>query len=131
LSIAISPLCVDVGSVRGTATLAVVGEDGNDHGDDPLADGSRESRPEIAETLRSSVVGPAERSERAKRKDLTKRTEDDSPVHSYRTLLEDLKTLCKNRIRTTGQQPCEFYLLTQPTDVQRRALELLGVSLSS
>jgi hypothetical protein len=86
---------------------------------------------EIAEALRASIVAPAERSPRAKRKDLTKRTQgDDSPVHSFRTLLEDLKTLCKNRIRTRGEHSFEFYLLTQPTDLQQRAVDLLEVSSS-
>ncbi len=85
---------------------------------------------ELAEALRDSVVAPAQRSPKAKRKDLTKRTQDDTPVHSFRTLLQDLKTLCKNRIRTQGERSCEFYMLTQPTDVQQRALELLDLSSS-
>ena len=80
------------------------------------------------ELLRSSIVAPAQRSERAKAKDQTKRTEDDLPVHSFQTLLDDLATLGKNRVRTEGATPCEFYELTRPTDVQRRAFELLGVS---
>lgn len=83
---------------------------------------------DLPETLRRSVVAAAQRSPKAKRKDLTKRTEDGNPVHSFRTLLEDLKTLCKNRIRTQGERSCDFYMLTQPTDVQRRAFELLDVS---
>ena len=85
---------------------------------------------ELAEALRDSVVAPAQRSPKAKRKDLTKRTQDDTPVHSFRTLLKDLRTLCKNRIRTQGERPCEFYMLTQPTDVQQRAFELLDLSSS-
>lgn len=83
---------------------------------------------ESAESLRGSIVAPAQRSPKAKRKDLTKRTEDDRPVHSFRTLLEDLGTLAKNRVRTQGKHPCEFYLLTRATDLQRHAFELLGVS---
>ncbi len=85
---------------------------------------------ELAEAVRESIVAPAERSPKAKRKDLTKRTQDDTPVHSFRTLLQDLKTLCKNRIRTQSERSCEFYMLTQPTDVQQRALELLDLSSS-
>ena len=83
---------------------------------------------ELAEAVRESIVAPAERSPKAKRKDLTKRTQDDTPVHSFRTLLQDLKTLCKNRIRTQSERSCEFYMLTQPTDVQQRALKLLDLS---
>ncbi len=85
---------------------------------------------ELAEAVRESIVAPAKRSPKAKRKDLTKRTQDDTPVHSFRTLLQDLKTLCKNRIRTQSDRSCEFYMLTQPTDVQQRALELLDLSSS-
>ena len=81
-----------------------------------------------AELLRSSIVAPAQRSERAKAKDRTKRTEDDLPVHSFQTLIDDLATPAKNRVRTDGATPCKFYELTQPTEVQRRAFELLGVS---
>jgi transposase len=81
-----------------------------------------------AESLRSSVVAPAQRSGRAERKDQTKRTEDGLPVHSFRSLLSDLATLAKNRVQTEGATPCEFYLLTRPTNLQQRAFELLGVA---
>lgn len=86
---------------------------------------------EYAESLRSSIVAPAERSPRAKRKDRMKRTEEDLPVHSFRTLLADLGTLAKNLVRGPGEPPSEFYVTTRPTDLQRRAFELLGVSLAS
>jgi hypothetical protein len=81
-----------------------------------------------AESLRSSIVAPAPRSARAQRKDKTKRTEEGLPVHSFRTLLADLATLSKNRVQTEGATPCEFYVLTQPTDLQRHVFELLGVA---
>jgi len=83
---------------------------------------------EAAESLRGSVVAPAERSESAKRKDRTKRTREDFPVHSFRTLLEDLATLAKHRVRPVGVSGGEFTDFTQATDLQRRAFELLGVS---
>ena len=83
---------------------------------------------EAAEALRVSIVAPAERSPKAKNKDARKRTEDDYPVHSFRTLLKDLATMAKNRVRTADKNSCEFYLMTQPTDLQRRAFDLLGVS---
>jgi hypothetical protein len=66
---------------------------------------------ESAEASRQSIVAPAPRSEAAKRKDLTKRTELDQPVHSFRSLLADLGTLCKNRVRLLSDPPAEFYLL--------------------
>ena len=63
----------------------------------------------------------------AKRKALTKRTENDLPVHSFPTLLADLATLAKNQIRF-GQDPgVTATTLTQPTAVQQRARELLGI----
>ena len=49
-------------------------------------------------------------------------------MHSFRTLLADLGTLCKNRVRLSSDASTEFYLLTQPTAAQQRALELLGVA---
>ncbi|MGH7319047.1 MAG: IS1634 family transposase, partial [Candidatus Rokuibacteriota bacterium] len=51
------------------------------------------------EALRHSVVAPAQRSPRATAKALTKRTAEGAPVHSFHTLLRDLRTIVKNRIR--------------------------------
>ncbi len=79
-----------------------------------------------AEGERKSIVAPAPRSKAATRKDLCKRTDNDEPVHSFRTLLEDLGTLAKNRVRVRGSSE-EFYVLTQPTAPQTHALALLGV----
>jgi transposase len=84
---------------------------------------------EEAERSRRSIVAPAERSVAAKQKDYTKRTEDGYPVHSFRTLLDDLATLAKNRVRINGSD-IEFYQLTETTMVQRRAFELLGVTIT-
>jgi transposase len=82
---------------------------------------------EGAEALRESIVAPAKRSLEAQAKDLTKRTEDGLHVQSFRTLLTHLGTLAKNLVRTAGTP--EFYVLTRPTALQRRAFELLGVTL--
>ncbi|MCH7926244.1 MAG: hypothetical protein IIC51_11980 [Planctomycetes bacterium] len=79
-----------------------------------------------AQRDRKSIVAPAPRSKVAARKDQRKRTDEDEPVHSFRTLLEDLGTLAKNRVRVRGSSEA-FYLLTQPTALQTRALDLLGV----
>ncbi len=83
---------------------------------------------EAAEALRTSIVGEAQRSPRARRKELTKRTDDGHAVHSFQTLLDDLATVAKNRIQPTGGPETEFYLLTEPTPLQRRAFELLGLA---
>lgn len=79
------------------------------------------------ECERKSIVSLAPRSAAAIKKDQTKRTDEDGPVHSLRTLLEDLGTLGKNRVRIRSTDD-EFYMLTQPTPSQARALDLLDVS---
>jgi transposase len=84
---------------------------------------------EEAEATRPSIVQPAPRSDAARAKDKTKRTEEGFPVHSFRTLLADLGTLAKNRVRVRGLGEPEFYELTQPTALQQRALDLLALSL--
>ena len=81
--------------------------------------------PQAAEVTRKSIVSPAERSPKAKSKDLFKRTEDGIPVHSFQTLLKDLATLTRNQIRV-GEQTLQ--MLATPTPVQQRALQLLQVS---
>jgi transposase len=82
-----------------------------------------------AEATRASIVQAAPRSDAARAKDKTKRTEEGLPVHSFRTLLADLGTLAKNRVRVRGVSGPEFYQLTTPTALQQRALDLLAVSL--
>jgi transposase len=81
-----------------------------------------------AEETRASIVTPAPRSPAALEKDRTKHTPDGQPVHSFRTLLADLATLCKNRVRLARTDTPPFYVLTQPTPLQRQALDLLGVT---
>jgi Transposase DDE domain len=80
------------------------------------------------EAQRASVVAPAQRSPRAQRKAQTKRTADGRPVHSFQTLLDDLATVTKNRVRFV-QSNTETTLLTTPTPLQQRAFDLLQVPL--
>jgi transposase len=82
-----------------------------------------------AERMRASIVQPAPRSDAAQAKDKTKQTDDGLPVHSFRTLLDDLGTLARNRVRVRGETGSEFYELTQPTTLQQRALDMLGITL--
>jgi transposase len=92
-----------------------------------------EEERELACALRESVVAPAQRTPAAKRKAAGKRTEDGLPVHSFQTLLADLRTIAKNRVNPVGQYAegaFAFDLITQPTPLQRKALDLLGVSLT-
>jgi len=80
------------------------------------------------EARRASVVAPAQRSPKAQRKAATQRTDDGRPVHSFQTLLHDLATVAKNRIRFGGSL-LETTMFTTPTPLQQRALDLLQVSL--
>jgi hypothetical protein len=84
-----------------------------------------------AEAQRESIVAPAPRSQEAKEKDRTRRSAEDLPVHSFQTLLSDLATLGKNRVRTSGKKPAEFWMLTRSTEVQQRVFDLLGVTPSA
>lgn len=80
-----------------------------------------------AAAKRRNVVQKAQRSDRALRKIATKRTaEGDLPVHSLSTLLEDLATIVKDRIRPVAGLP-EFDKITLPTPLQKRAFDLLGL----
>jgi len=81
-----------------------------------------------AEVTRVSIVQSAPRSEAARAKDKSNRTEDGFPVHSFRTLVDDLGTLAKNRVRIRGESGPEFHELTHATTVQQRALDLLDVT---
>ena len=76
---------------------------------------------------RKSIVAPAKRSESATRKDATQRTADDIPVQSFHDVLQDLGTLCRNRIRIP-EFDSEFEKLTLPTPYQQHVLDLLGVT---
>ena len=83
-----------------------------------------------AQALRPSIVAPAARSAVARRKDHSKRTDDGQPVHSFHTLLADLATLAKNRVRLPGDASPPFHILTTATPSQQRAFDLLGISLT-
>ena len=78
-----------------------------------------------AEALRASPVAKAQSSPAAKRKAKSKHTDDGLPVHSFRSLLADLATLTRNTVRLG--RAATFPVLANPTQIQRRALELLGV----
>jgi len=84
---------------------------------------------EQAEETRESIVTKAPRSEAAKQKEHTRRTSDGFPVQSFQCLLKDLATLCKNRMRWKASPDAQFDQLTVPTDLQRRAFDLLGLAI--
>ena len=86
--------------------------------------------PNAAEALRTSVVAQAQRSPAAVNKQTTGLTEDGLPVHSFRTLLADLATLARNTITTAISPLYPLTVLTRPTAIQRKALDLLGIGCS-
>ena len=82
-----------------------------------------------AAQLRTSVVAPAQRSTAAQQKAHSRRTPDDLPVHSFQTLLHDLATIVSNRVQPKDAAIPTFDIITTPTALQQRALDLLRVSL--
>ncbi len=66
----------------------------------------------------------------AKQKAGNKRNQENLPVHSFSTLLNDLATIAQNKIQINLQgERVTFDKITQPTALQQKALDLLGVSL--
>jgi transposase len=86
-----------------------------------------EDDPAGAAGARESVVGPSQRSASAKHKDAHRRTHDGHPVQSFRDVLQDLATLCRNRIRISSID-AEYDKLTTPTPYQEHIFELLGIA---
>lgn len=72
-------------------------------------------------------VAPAKRSAAALRKVSTHTLDDETPVHSFATLLAELSTIVRNTCRTPGKEDdtSTFDVLTTPNAKQRHALELL------
>jgi len=80
-----------------------------------------------AAAKRATPVAPAQRSADALTKAARKRTTEDTPVHSFTTVLADLATICANQIQPADDMPA-FTMTTTPTPLQRRAFELLDLS---
>lgn len=83
-----------------------------------------------AQFKRESIVTISYKSDRALAKAQTKRTEDNLPVHSFQTLLADLATIVKNHVQSTiAGSNFTFDKITEPSRVQQRAIDLLGIKL--
>src|SRR6478752_6047475 len=80
-----------------------------------------------AAAKRANPVAAAQRSDQALTKAARKCTPEDTPVHSFTSLLADLATLCANQIQPADDMPA-FTMPTSPTPLQRRAFELLDLS---
>src|SRR6266403_1549285 len=72
-------------------------------------------------------VAAAERSEAALDKVATRKLKNGSPVHSFRTLLEELSTIVRNtcEARVGQRSGSTFQMTTTPNPAQLRALQLL------
>jgi hypothetical protein len=81
-----------------------------------------------ANASRASPVLKAVRSPRAKAKDASKTADDGLPLHSFRTLLQDLGTLAYNVTHTQLNPKAKIILTTRPTPLQTKAFALLGVN---
>ena len=87
--------------------------------DDEDADG--------AEARRRSVIAPAKVSTSAQAKAATRKTPDGDPVHSFRTLIDDLATITRNTVMPPLPDAETFQVTTRPTPLQAKILNLLGV----
>ena len=73
-------------------------------------------------------VAPARQSVSAKKKKTTRLTPDGFPVHSFETLLKELATRSRHRCRIKSDPSFPtFRQLTEPTPLQVRAMQLLGL----
>jgi len=83
-------------------------------------------QPAVGESERESIVAPAQRSAEALLKVQRKQTEDGLPVHSFQTLLADLRTIARNTVLLGDTT---LPITTSPTMLQQRAFDLLAVPL--
>jgi hypothetical protein len=78
---------------------------------------------------RADPVGPPGRSAGAIAKERDHVTSEGLPVGSFATLLAELATLTRNRVVPEGaDERAAFEILSQPTALAARALDLIGVS---
>ncbi len=82
---------------------------------------------EIAANTKRDPVAPAKRSAAAEAKAATHTLKDQTPAHSFRTLLEELSTIVRNTCRApgAGEDAPTFDVTTTANAKQRRAFELL------
>jgi hypothetical protein len=85
-----------------------------------------------APRVRTDPVAPPERSVEALAKERNHRTPDGLRAGSFATLLAELATLTRNRVVPVGaDERAAFDLPSEPTPLQARAFELIGVSPAS
>ena len=83
--------------------------------------------PDQAAKATRDPVAPAVRSAAALDKVVRHTLDDDSPAHSFATLMGELATIVRNTCRTpqAAETAPTFEILTTPNPKQQRALELL------
>jgi transposase len=72
-------------------------------------------------------VAPAQPSPSVRLKKATRRSAEGLPLQSFKTLLVELARRCRNTCRTKSDPATSFTMLTDPTPLQARALELLAL----
>jgi transposase len=78
--------------------------------------------------LRRDPVAPAQSSASTQTKKANRITADGLPVHSFDSLMQELSTRCRNTCRIIGEADAPaFQQLTEPTALQHRAFQLLGL----
>ena len=83
---------------------------------------------EAAAAARASPVAKASVSPAARAKAAHKRTQDGRPVHSWRTLLQDLATLTRNVVRIGDDTPAA--MLASPTTLQQDVFNRLDIPIA-
>jgi hypothetical protein len=83
---------------------------------------------EEAPPPRPDPVAPPKRSAAARQKDCTHLTPEGLPVHSFRTLLQELATLTRTQLAVgPPEQQTRFWRISRPNAVQERAFALIEV----
>ncbi len=75
---------------------------------------------------RADVVSPKRPSASAQAKAKTKRTAEGDPVHSFKTLLQDLATICRNTIVSSLPGSPAWQQQTEATAHQQHTLDLIS-----
>lgn len=84
---------------------------------------------ETQKSRRTNPVEGTERSNSAKDKEASKRTDDGLVVHSFSTLLDELAGFARVKCAELVEGAGSFLKLTRPTELHRRVFDLLGVKL--
>lgn len=72
-------------------------------------------------------VAPAQPSASARRKKSTRQSSEGLPLHSFKTLLAELARRCRNTCRVKTETASSITMVTDPTPLHARALQLLGL----